>query len=113
ELADLSVRVRRPAAGTMIAAPRSPLLAAAPMAAQPMPVSGSLHQVFAPLTGIWYDSPSPGASPYVEPGTHVAVGTPIGLIETMKIFNEIVSDAAGRVVQVHARRGDLVTASTP
>lgn len=67
----------------------------------------------APLTGIWYDSPSPGANPYVQVGSHVSVGTVIGLIETMKIFNEISADASGRVTQVHVRRGDLVQVDTP
>ena len=66
--------------------------------------------VKAPLTGIWYGSPSPGTSPYVEVGGEVAVGQVIGLIEAMKLFNEIKSDLAGRVVKVHAENGKLVKA---
>jgi acetyl-CoA carboxylase biotin carboxyl carrier protein len=73
--------------------------------------TGSMHEIRAPLTGIWYDAASPGASPYVQVGSHVEVGTVIGLIETMKIFNEISADAAGRVAQVHVRRADLVQAN--
>ena len=70
--------------------------------------AGAFHDIRAPLTGIWYDAPSPGVSPYVQVGSHVEVGTVIGLIETMKIFNEISADAAGRVAQIHVRGADLV-----
>lgn len=85
---------------------------AVPSPAAPRETPGH-HEVVAPLTGIWYDAPSPGATPYVVPGSHVEVGTAIGLIETMKIFNEIASDASGVVTQVHVRRGDLVVVHTP
>jgi acetyl-CoA carboxylase biotin carboxyl carrier protein len=64
--------------------------------------------VKAPLTGIFYGAPSPGAMPYVAVGDHVAVGQTIGLIEAMKLFNEIKSDLAGRVVRVCVDNGVLV-----
>jgi acetyl-CoA carboxylase biotin carboxyl carrier protein len=67
----------------------------------------------APLTGIFYGSPSPGATPYVAIGDHVSVGQVIGLIEAMKLFNEIKSDLAGRVVRVVAENGALVKAKSP
>jgi acetyl-CoA carboxylase biotin carboxyl carrier protein len=69
--------------------------------------------VKAPLTGIWYGSPAPGSAPYVQAGSEVAVGTVIGLIEAMKLFNEIKSDLAGRVVKVNAETGKLVKAKQP
>ncbi len=69
--------------------------------------------VKAPLTGIWYGSPAPGSAPYVQVGGEVAVGQVIGLIEAMKLFNEIKSDLAGRVVKVHAENGKLVKAKQP
>ena len=69
--------------------------------------------VKAPLTGIWYGSPSPGSTPFVEVGGDVAVGQVIGLIEAMKLFNEIKSDLAGRVVRVIAEPGKLVKAKQP
>jgi acetyl-CoA carboxylase biotin carboxyl carrier protein len=67
----------------------------------------------APLTGIWYGSPGPGSGPYVVEGGEVAVGQVIGLIEAMKLFNEIKSDLAGRVGKVHAENGKLVKAKQP
>ena len=79
--------------------------AAAPAAARP--------SVKAPLTGIFYASPAPGSAPYVQVGGEVAVGQVIGLIEAMKLFNEIKSDLAGRVVKVVAESGALVKAKQP
>jgi acetyl-CoA carboxylase biotin carboxyl carrier protein len=69
--------------------------------------------VTAPLTGIFYSSPSPGAAPYVQVGGEVAIGQVIGLIEAMKLFNEIKSDLAGRVMRVAAESGALVKAKQP
>ena len=69
--------------------------------------------VRAPLTGIFYSAPSPGSPPYVAVGREVVVGQVIGLIEAMKLFNEIKSDQAGRVVRVIAEDGALVKAKQP
>jgi acetyl-CoA carboxylase biotin carboxyl carrier protein len=69
--------------------------------------------VKAPLTGIFYASPAPGSAPYVAVGGEVAVGQVIGLIEAMKLFNEIKSDLAGRVVRVIPDSGTLVKAKQP
>jgi acetyl-CoA carboxylase biotin carboxyl carrier protein len=67
----------------------------------------------APLTGIFYASPAPGSAPYVQVGGEVAVGQVIGLIEAMKLFNEIKSDIAGRVARIVAESGQLVKAKQP
>ena len=85
--------------------PSAPDAAPAPPAARP--------SVKAPLTGIYYGAPSPGATPYLAVGDHVAVGQTIGLIEAMKLFNEIKSDLAGRVVRICADNGALVKAKQP
>ncbi|MEA2673369.1 MAG: acetyl-CoA carboxylase biotin carboxyl carrier protein [Chloroflexota bacterium] len=69
--------------------------------------------VMAPLTGIWYGAPAPGSAPYVNLGGEVAVGQVIGLIEAMKLFNEIKSDKAGRVAGINAEDGKLVRAKQP
>ena len=69
--------------------------------------------VRAPLTGIFYAAPGPGSPPFVAVGREVVVGQVIGLIEAMKLFNEIKSDQAGRVVRVIAVDGALVKAKQP
>lgn len=77
------------------------------------PAPPSRPSVKAPLTGIFYASPAPGSAPYVQAGGEVAVGQVIGLIEAMKLFNEIKSDLAGRVVRVIPESGTLVKAKQP
>jgi acetyl-CoA carboxylase biotin carboxyl carrier protein len=82
-------------------------------AAAPGADTSSRAAVLAPLTGIFYASPSPGSPPFVEVGREVVVGQVIGLIEAMKLFNEIKSDRAGRVVRVIPDSGTLVKAKHP
>ena len=75
--------------------------------------SAARPSVKAPLTGIFYTAPGPGSASYVQVGGEVAIGQVIGLIEAMKLFNEIKSDLAGRVVRVVAESGQLVKAKQP
>jgi acetyl-CoA carboxylase biotin carboxyl carrier protein len=96
-----------PAVQAMAAGNASPASAAAPAPAPAM------NAIVAPLTGLFYASPSPGAEPYVKPGAQVLAGQVIGLIEAMKLFNEIKSDRAGRVVRVVPEDGALVKAKDP
>jgi acetyl-CoA carboxylase biotin carboxyl carrier protein len=77
------------------------------------PAEPAQHAVLAPLTGIFYGSPSPEAAPYVEVGGEIHVGQVIGLIEAMKLFNEIKSDLDGRVIRIAAETGTLVRAKQP
>ena len=73
----------------------------------------SSPSIKAPLTGIWYGSPAPGSAPFVEVGREVAIGQVVGLIEAMKLFNEIKSELAGRVIRVVPESGSLVKAKQP
>ena len=84
-----------------------------PAAAGREPVAPAVPSVKAPLTGIFYASPAPGSAPYVQAGGELAVGQVIGLIEAMKLFNEIKSDLAGRVIRVLPESGALVKARQP
>ena len=81
--------------------------------AGPVPEGPPVNAVLAPLTGLFYSSPSPGAQPYTSAGSQITVGQVIGLIEAMKLFNEIKSDRAGRVVRICADDGALVKAKQP
>jgi acetyl-CoA carboxylase biotin carboxyl carrier protein len=79
----------------------------------PSATAPSRPSIKAPLTGVWYGSPAPGSAPFVAVGREVAVGQVVGLIEAMKLFNEIKSDLAGRVVRVVPESGALVKAKQP
>ena len=115
EAGETGIVLRKPAAltpaVTVAAAPSGTAGAAAP-AEHAAPVS-TARAVRAPLTGIYYSSPSPSAPPYAIVGQQVAVGQVIGLIEAMKLFNEIKSDVSGRVVRMVAESGKLVKAKQP
>ena len=104
----LSIPVQAPASGSAAAAGAASAPALAAAAGPP-----ARPAVMAPLTGIWYGAPSPGTAPYVNLGGEVAVGQVIGLIEAMKLFNEIKSDRAGRVMKINAEDGKLVRAKQP
>ena len=95
---DFSVRIRRephPARGAALAGEDS---------------DAHLHRVLAPFTGVFYRSPTPSARAYVEQGDWVDAEAVIGLVETMKIFNEVTADVSGRIVRFVAENGGLVHA---
>ena len=114
EVGELVVRLARPrevAAPAPVGVP-SPATAATPLNPYGEPAAG-MRFVTAPLTGVWYASPSPGARPYVQEGDEIGAGAVVGLIEAMKLFNEIKSDVAGKVVRVLVERGTLVKRQQP
>jgi acetyl-CoA carboxylase biotin carboxyl carrier protein len=115
---DTGIVLRKPAAlrpaVTEVAVGAAPAEATPPVApTDPAPVAPTTRVVRAPLTGIYYSSSSPSAPPYVTVGQPVTVGQVIGLIEAMKLFNEIKSDVSGRVVRMVAETGKLVKAKQP
>ncbi len=109
ESGDLLVRMARPPAAAPAAVPTAPALSITPFG-EPAP---GMRFVTAPLTGVWYASPSPGARPYLQEGDEIGAGAVVGLIEAMKLFNEIKSDIAGRVTRILVERGTLVKRQQP
>ena len=74
-----------------------------------VPVSDAvLTQVKAPLAGIFYRSSSPDAKPYVEIGQEVKKGETIGLIEAMKVMNEIPAPCDGVIGNILAENEAFV-----
>lgn len=69
--------------------------------------------ISSPMMGIFYTSPSPGAEPFVKEGDGVVAGQVVGLIEAMKVFNEITSTVSGSVLKVSAESGQLVQPGEP
>ncbi|MFI5268954.1 MAG: acetyl-CoA carboxylase [Chloroflexota bacterium] len=85
----------------------SPGLGAGSLAPTP---ADDLAYVVAPLLGTFYRSPSPGTEAFVREGDQVEKGQVIGLIEAMKIFNEIQAEVSGRVHAILAEDGAFVEA---
>lgn len=55
-----------------------------------------------PMIGTFYRSSSPDKPAFVSVGDDISVGTPICIVEAMKLFNEIESEISGRIVRVLA-----------
>jgi biotin carboxyl carrier protein len=51
--------------------------------------------VLSPTDGVFYRRPSPAAPPFVDPGSKVRTGDPVGLVEVMKTFNQIAFGGPG------------------
>jgi acetyl-CoA carboxylase biotin carboxyl carrier protein len=84
--------------------------AAEPAAAAPAAAAGAnVRRVTAPVVGVFYAAPSPGADPFVAVGDRVAPGQVVCILEAMKLMNEITSDVAGIVTRVLPENGQLVS----
>jgi acetyl-CoA carboxylase biotin carboxyl carrier protein len=95
----------------MASAPAAaPVAAAAPSAAAQLAaeLEEKLHEVKSPIVGTFYESPSPGAPPFVKVGDQVEVGQVLCIVEAMKLMNEIEADVAGEVVRRIASSGQPV-----
>lgn len=102
------VEVARPAA--------SPEAATAPRkakASKPKSDAPGGIPVTSPMTGIFYGSPSPGSPAFVKVGDTVTAGAVVGLIEAMKVFNEITATTTGTVTKIVAESGQLVNPGDP
>ena len=118
-----SVRITRsPPGGQTVMAPPMPLPmpAQAPAAAQQSAGSVEVvdttppgHRVTAPMVGTFYRAPSPGARPFVEIGSSVAMGDTLCIIEAMKMLNPIEADKNGVIREVLVENGHPVEYGQP
>lgn len=69
--------------------------------------------VKSPLVGTFYAAPAEDAAPYVKVGDYVTKGQCIGIVEAMKLMNEIESDYSGTVTAVLAENGEPVEYGQP
>lgn len=74
----------------------------------PAPTASNTISVEAPMVGVFYAAPSPGADPFVSVGSTVHVGDTLCIIEAMKLMNEVVAEADGTVAEICVQDGDLV-----
>lgn len=80
----------------------------APTPAAPEKAAIAGHVVRSPMVGTLYTSPSPEAAAFVAIGQSVKIGDTLCIIEAMKMFNEIESDRAGKVVDILVANGDPI-----
>jgi len=125
---DLRIRLRKPSAGVVVAATRTIgvpeiIVPAALDGAQPAPsapaalpetrASEELHLIKSPIVGTYYESPSPGAEPFLKVGDYVETGQTLCIVEAMKLMNEIESDASGEVIRIFVENGQPVEYGQP
>ena len=99
----------------MQAMPAAPAPAAAPVAAESEsePAAPSGHVVESPMVGTFYTASTPGARPFVEVGSAVAVGDTLCIVEAMKMLNQIEADKAGTIKSILAENAQPVEFGQP
>jgi acetyl-CoA carboxylase biotin carboxyl carrier protein len=88
------------------AAAPAPVVDVNPVVAAPAEHAG--HAVTSPMVGTFYRAPSPSSPAFVEVGQHIKVGDVIGIIEAMKMMNQIEADHSGVVEAILAQDGEPV-----
>jgi acetyl-CoA carboxylase biotin carboxyl carrier protein len=106
----LSVRLR---GNATVAAPVDGAAQMGPAGAPAAPEPEAGHIISAPMIGTFYAASTPGAQPFITAGDRVSVGQVVGIIEAMKIMNEIVADQAGEVAAILATNGQPVEYGSP
>jgi oxaloacetate decarboxylase (Na+ extruding) subunit alpha len=98
----------------------APVEAAPPGAGEPLSTDMSLRppvdesptdgaiRVEAPMVGVFYRAPQPGAPPFVEVGDAVAAGQTLCILEAMKLMNEVKAETEGVVRTIHVQNGQPV-----
>jgi acetyl-CoA carboxylase biotin carboxyl carrier protein len=113
----LNIKQKEEKVMTVSAMPQQVVMQAVPAQAQSVPSAGStpapaaataaapekeenLVVVKSPMIGTFYRRPGPDKPIFVEVGDEVGVGKVLCIIEAMKLFNEIESEVAGRIVKI-------------
>ncbi len=91
----------------------APTTANAPVLVDATPSVASGTQVKSPMVGTFYKSPAPGAAPFAKIGDVIRKGQPIGIIEAMKIMNEIEAEFDCKVLDILVEDGQPVEFDMP
>lgn len=74
----------------------------------PTVAASGLLPIVSPLVGVFYNAASPGAKAFVQVGDRVERGQVVGIVEAMKVMNEVTSDYRGVVKEILVANGDAV-----
>ncbi|MCA7120600.1 MAG: biotin carboxyl carrier domain-containing protein [Acidibrevibacterium sp.] len=69
--------------------------------------------ICSPLPGTFYRRPAPDAPPFKNDGDQVGIGEPVGLIEVMKTFSQVLAEEAGRISRFLVENEGEVMAGAP
>ena len=96
--------------------PQQPVSTPAPVATSPVvPAENqtSGQSIVSPMVGTFYSAPSPTAKPFVTIGQKINQGDTVGIIEAMKIMNQIEADQSGTVTEILIKDGEAVEFGQP
>lgn len=82
--------------------------ATAPVAQKSEKAVDESRLIKSPLVGTFYASPSEDAPPYVSVGDNIKVGQALGIVEAMKLMNEIESEFDGVIEEILVGNGEAV-----
>lgn len=92
-----------------VAAPAATPAAAAPIpAAAASAIDPSDAHVTAPSVGTFWRAPEPSAPPFVQLGDHVDADDTVGIVEIMKLMNNVPAGVTGTVTGINADNGEAV-----
>ena len=74
---------------------------------------GAVATVASPTIGLFWQSPKPGAPPFVEVGQYVTEDDTVCIVEVMKLMTQVKAGHAGTVARVWPQNGDMVEFGTP
>jgi len=111
---ELVRREAGPAATYVMPASNGAVPAAAPAGPEPAAAAPggpppNVKRVTAPVVGVFYGAPSPGADPFVAVGDRVVEGQVLCILEAMKLMNEITAESGGVIARIVPENGELVT----
>ena len=96
-----------------VAVPAAAAVSAAPAAASEVSENAGGNLMTSPLVGTFYSASSPDAEPFVKVGDTVKKGQVLGIIEAMKLMNEIESEYDGVVKEILVKNEEVVEYGQP
>ena len=94
-------------------APVQPFITPPPPPEGPPASMPAGHTITAPMVGTFYATPSPKEPAFVQEGDVIHSGDTVGIIEAMKMMNEIESEFSGRVARILVKSGQPVEYGQP
>ncbi len=113
EAGDTKIEIERGLPGGAVTSVLPLAPAAAPATGDGAPESDDRHAIVAPLLGTFYRAQQPGGKPFVEEGDVVDEGQTVGIVEAMKLMNQVTADRSGRVAEIPVKDGEWVEFEQP
>lgn len=71
------------------------------------------QRIESPMVGTFYLRSNPDAEPFVQVGSVIEKNQPVCVLEAMKLFNEVVSEVDGEIIEILAKDGQIIEFGQP